>query len=287
MRKSLILTPQQVFETLVSRSAKTQEEILKLSCKQYLISRVLKNLEERNLSEFLSIVENEKLDFSNISKMLSLSDTPDLSTIDDNLLDLWLYSQSENMRLFKDVPILQSHIQRSHIVRWFFGSFISDEVINPTELVPQIANRVSSVMDRILNIDAEDEKEVLGELMEIWEYAVKQTIFQLSNQPPMIAKKIRETLAPFYFRPIIERFEKEWVEVQREEQEFLSSSVKNSDNSPTEEFSLPDDFFAKENNCAQSFHMNIRPEVIHEGAHKFEKFLMWGTKRSVTLSVAW
>jgi len=73
------MTPGEIFNTLSIRTYKTQEEVLKLACPQYVITGLLQSLQENNLTSFLTIFEENKLDMTDISKFLFMTDTSHLT----------------------------------------------------------------------------------------------------------------------------------------------------------------------------------------------------------------
>lgn len=274
--ESLIMTPLQVFEILVARSTKIQEEVVKLSCEQHLMSRIMSALRERNVDEFLSIVESNKVDMANVSKLLSVYDIPQFSENDDDLFEFWYNSLrgifgALGKLIDPQLDLEMSLISKAPLFRWLFESLFSDEEFNKSNIIALFPEKIKRYQELLQYHEEGDEKTILEALETYWIFQVKRLIIAITNLPETIAKRIRGALSPFYFRPLIERFEREWEDIQREQHMFVER-LEHDFGSQSEDFSLYDNFFTQKNDSL-SFHMNLHPGVVKVGVKKFEDFL--------------
>lgn len=274
------LSPQELYDTLLVRSAKTQEEVLKLSCPQSLITKLLTSLKTGDLSGFLTTFETNMIDMTNISKFLSLSNLSQIPSAEESeeIKNLWLECASMRRREVYDTcdtqmpeDLLATITHNRYL--WLYDGILSKDDITDSQMLFILQDRMNTLQCALQSPQNYSEEEYVKSLSILWEFFAKAIIIEIPKLPQSIRDRIRPTFAPYYLHPIIDKYEKEWEDILKQEHELVKPHMRDEEDAPVIAFSLPDDFFTQEITNG-SKHMSLRDEIKREGVHKFEKLLI-------------
>lgn len=218
---------------------------------------------------------------SNISKILSLIDIPQLNDSDEEVLNIWLElwttSVSQSFQDLHDFACMQMPKEIfSKVVetryKWIYGDFLLEDDLSNSNIIPNLLDRIQKVADNLQSQIIDGREISLDDFWRLWEVEAKEMVFYLSKLSPKIAHIIRQPLAPYYLRPLIERYEREWHEIKTEEKRIANTYTESDNTLSSQIFSLPEDFFTQNANRT-SDHLCLRKEITTHGIEAFQNLL--------------
>lgn len=123
------------------------EEVLKQACPQYVITGLLQSLQENNLTGFLTIFEENKLDMTGISKILFMTDTSRLiHSHDEDVMAMEVYDRFSFMEGLNNIAetslpkeITQEVIRKRCI--WIYSDIVNHDEMSYPNLVLSVNNK--------------------------------------------------------------------------------------------------------------------------------------------------